>query len=94
MAAESAPPAATRKATAKPQASQESKRYFEYTDDKSSKFWEISIAGTSVTVRYGKIGVTGQTQTKTFPDAAGAQKHHDKLIEEKTEKGYEEQDAE
>jgi DNA ligase-1 len=94
LAAESAPPAATRKATAKPPTSPASKRYFEFTDAKSSKFWEISIAGTSVTVRYGKIGTAGQTQTKQFPDTVAAQKHHDKLVEEKTQKGYEEKDAE
>ena len=70
------------------------KRYFEYTDEKSNKFWEIDMDGTSVTVRYGRIGASGQTQTKTFPDAAAAQKHHDKLVEEKTEKGYEEKEAE
>jgi DNA ligase-1 len=96
-AAESAAPAATRKtATApvsKPQASQPMKRYFEYTDDKSNKFWEIDMEGTSVTVRFGQIGTNGQSQTKTFPDAAAAKKHHDKLVEEKTGKGYEEKEA-
>jgi DNA ligase-1 len=64
------------------------KRYFELTDEKSSKFWEISTDGLSVTVRFGRIGASGQTQTKTFSDAAAAQQHADKLIEEKTEKGY------
>jgi len=69
------------------------KRYFEFTDEKSSKFWEINLEGTSVTVRFGRIGTNGQTQTKTFPDAAAAKKHHDKLVEEKTGKGYEENEA-
>jgi len=64
------------------------KRYFEYQDDKSSKFWEITMSGNDVTVRFGRIGANGQTQTKTFGDPAAAQKHADKLIEEKTEKGY------
>ena len=41
-----------------------------------------------MTVRFGRIGTNGQTQTKTFGDADAAQKHADKLIEEKTEKGY------
>lgn len=66
------------------------KRHFEYSDEKSNKFWEISMEGASVTVRFGRIGTSGQTQTKTFPEAAAAQKHADKLIEEKTGKGYEE----
>ncbi len=64
------------------------KRYFEFQDDKSSKFWEIDTNGNDVTVRFGRIGANGQTQTKTFGDAAAAQKHADKLIAEKTEKGY------
>ena len=53
-----------------------------------SKFWEIDIAGTDVTVRYGRIGADGQTKTKSFADESAAQKHADGLIEEKTEKGY------
>ena len=73
-----------------PTAGSAMKRYFEFVDDKSSKFWEISRDGVNVTVRFGRIGANGQTQTKTFADEAAAQKHADKLIEEKTEKGYEE----
>lgn len=68
----------------------EASRYFEYHDDKSHKYWEITIAGTDVTVRYGRIGTPGQTQAKSFPDIAAATKHLDKLIAEKTSKGYEE----
>lgn len=30
----------------------------------SNKFWEISLSGSSTTVRYGKIGAKGTTQTK------------------------------
>jgi DNA ligase-1 len=66
------------------------KRYFELQDEKSSKFWEITTSGNDVTVRFGRIGTSGQTQTKSFGDADAAQKHADKLIAEKTEKGYEE----
>ena len=65
-----------------------SQRYFEFTDDKSSKFWEISQSGCDVTVRYGRIGASGQTQTKSFADEGAAQRHAEKLIGEKTEKGY------
>jgi DNA ligase-1 len=64
------------------------KRYFEFVDGKSSKFWEISQNGTEVTVRFGRIGTNGQTQTKTFADADAAGKHSEKLVEEKTGKGY------
>jgi len=95
-AATAAPPAAKvstskgRASAAITQRSEETmaKRYFEFKDDKSSKFWEIDVNGNDVTVRFGRIGASGQTQTKTFGDAAVAQKHADKLIAEKTEKGY------
>ncbi len=69
------------------------KRYFEFVDDKSSKFWEIAQNGTDVTVRFGKIGTNGQTQTKSFADADAATKHAEKLVEEKTGKGYKETEA-
>ncbi|MCB9686452.1 MAG: WGR domain-containing protein [Alphaproteobacteria bacterium] len=63
-------------------------RRFEYVDDKSSKFWEITVEGSGFTVRYGRIGANGQTQEKSFPTAAKAQAEADKLIAEKTGKGY------
>jgi DNA ligase-1 len=76
-------PVATNPASAKA-----SVRYFEFSDDKSNKFWEISIQGCEVTVRFGRIGSQGATQTKTFADASVAQGHAKKLIEDKTGKGY------
>jgi len=65
-------------------------RRFEFVEGKSSKFWEIAVSDTEVTVRYGRISSTGQAQTKTFADAATATWHAEQLIEEKTEKGYRE----
>lgn len=67
-------------------------RYFEFVDGKSSKFWEISVDGCDVTVRYGRIGTNGQTKTKSFGDESAAEAHAEKLIEEKTGKGYEERE--
>lgn len=63
-------------------------RRFEFTEGNSAKFWEIAVRGAEVTVRFGRIGSQGQIQVKSFPDAAAAQKHADKLIREKTDKGY------
>jgi predicted DNA-binding WGR domain protein len=65
-----------------------SARTFEFKDDKSSKFWKITQAGSTVTVRYGKTGTNGQTQEKVFDDASAASRHVAKLITEKTGKGY------
>ena len=75
-------------ATPSGSASGSTTRYFEFQDEKSAKFWEISINETDVTVRYGRIGTQGQTQVKSFPDTAAANKHATKLIDEKTGKGY------
>ena len=65
-----------------------STRTFEYKDDKSSKFWEVTHAESTVTVRYGKTGTNGQAQEKVFDDAAVASKYVAKLIAAKTGKGY------
>ncbi|MEZ6038914.1 MAG: DNA ligase [Planctomycetaceae bacterium] len=64
------------------------RRYFEFSDGKSHKFWEISVDGNAVTVRYGRIGSKGTTNRKDFADAEAARKHQTKLIDEKTSKGY------
>ena len=64
------------------------KRYFEFVEGKSSKFWEVSVQGQDMTVRYGRIGSQGQTRTKTFTDEAAAQAQAAKLIAEKTDEGY------
>ncbi len=42
------------------------KNYFEYQDDKSHKFWEITLNGLKLTTRYGKINTDGQVAEKTF----------------------------
>ena len=63
-------------------------RTFEFKDGKSSKFWNIDLSGTEFTVVYGKIGTAGQTQTKSFPTDDKARAAHDKLVAEKTGKGY------
>jgi predicted DNA-binding WGR domain protein len=65
-------------------------RRFEFSEDGSNKFWEIRVEGASHTVRFGKIGTDGQTTTKELESAAAARKDADKLIAEKTKKGYEE----
>lgn len=61
-------------------------RYFEYVGGNSAKFWEVSVSGCDVTVRYGRIGTNGQTSTKSFKDDEKANQHAEKLID----KGYQE----
>ncbi len=67
------------------------KRTFIFSDEKSNKFWTIETAGKQFTVTFGKTGTDGQSQTKTFADEAACQKETEKLIREKTKKGYVEQ---
>lgn len=67
-----------------------SKRYFEFVGGTSAKFWEATVSGNEVTVRFGRIGTQGQTQTRTLPDAEAAGRHAEKLIASKTAKGYRE----
>ena len=63
-------------------------RRFECVEGSASKFWEVTVSDEVMTVRYGRIGTAGQTQTKSFASAAKAQAECDKLIREKTGKGY------
>jgi predicted DNA-binding WGR domain protein len=46
--------------------------------------------GPETVVRFGRIGTTGQTSTKAFPDEAAAAKFAEKMIQEKLAKGYQE----
>src|SRR5688572_27849206 len=61
---------------------------YELVEGSSSKFWEVALAGAALTVRFGRIGTKGQEQTKRFGSSGEAKKAYDKLIAEKTKKGY------
>ncbi|HYG34730.1 MAG TPA: WGR domain-containing protein, partial [Clostridia bacterium] len=65
-----------------------STRHFEFISGASNKFWEISVSGNSFTVRFGRIGTPGQSQTKSFEDDGKAKREAEKLIAEKIKKGY------
>ena len=64
------------------------RREFQFSEGSSNKFWSIELRDQSFIVHYGKIGTNGQAQEKTFATADAAKKEHDKLIAEKTKKGY------
>ena len=63
-------------------------RRFEFAEGASNKFWEIEQDGSDLVIRWGRIGTQGQSQTKNFADAAKAASALDKLVSEKTGKGY------
>ena len=56
------------------------KTYLEYKDEKSQKFWEITLDDCSYTVRYGKIGTKGQSKTLSFISEEEAQKAKSEII--------------
>lgn len=64
------------------------KRYFEFQDSKSYKFWEVEVTGTDCIVKYGKIGAAGVEKVKSFDTAEAAEKEMEKQIQSKVKKGY------
>jgi predicted DNA-binding WGR domain protein len=65
-----------------------STRRFEFVSGASCKFWEISTSNNSFTVRFGRLGTTGQSQTKSFANDASARREVESLITQKLNKGY------
>lgn len=65
-------------------------RRFEFVGGNSAKFWQVTVAGTDVTVRFGRLGTEGQEQTKEFPSAEAATGHTQHLVAQKAAKGCEE----
>lgn len=60
----------------------------QYTDNKSSKFWQVTVKGNTHVISYGKIGTNGQTKEKIFEDSEAANRAADKVIASKRKKGY------
>jgi predicted DNA-binding WGR domain protein len=63
-------------------------RRWELVAGGSAKFWEIGQTGRTVTVRFGRLHTTGQTQTKELVSPEAATAHVAKLVTEKEKKGY------
>ena len=61
---------------------------YEFSEGTSNKFWEINLDGSKFTTTYGKIGAKGQTTLKEFASPDEAKREYEKLIAEKTKKGY------
>jgi len=68
------------------------KKYFEYKDAVSNKFWEINLKGKQVTLTYGRIGIENPaSKVKNFKGKSAsedAKKYAESKIREKTNKGY------
>lgn len=77
-----------RKAVESPKAAKKTgKVYLEYGD---SKFWEIELDGSDHHIRFGKLGHSGATQTKSFGSKKEALAQMEKLIKSKKKSGYKE----
>ncbi|MFO0728840.1 MAG: DUF4132 domain-containing protein [Myxococcota bacterium] len=63
-------------------------RRFEFSEGTSNKFWQAEVKGGELWVTFGKIGTAGQTQVKDLGTAGAAEAAMDKLIQEKSKKGY------
>jgi predicted DNA-binding WGR domain protein len=63
-------------------------RYFELRSGSSNKFWEITLQGRAYSVRFGKIGASGQTRTTSFGSEEAAKQAANKLMWHKHGKGY------
>ncbi|MFJ4651392.1 WGR domain-containing protein [Nocardia sp. NPDC088792] len=64
--------------------------YLELSEDSGSahKFYEVIVAGTQVTIRYGRIGESGQTKVSSFASEEKARAAAAKKVGEKVRKGY------
>ncbi|MCV6636501.1 WGR domain-containing protein [Candidatus Albibeggiatoa sp. nov. NOAA] len=68
------------------------KFYLELSEEQgvAHKFYEVTIDGCELTIRYGRIGTTGRVDSKTFPSEEAARKEANKKLKQKRSKGYEE----
>ncbi|MFQ3651558.1 MAG: WGR domain-containing protein, partial [Gemmataceae bacterium] len=64
------------------------RRTFHCVEGGCNKFWAVWGEGASLHVHFGRIGTNGQKQLKTFGSEAEAKAAAEKLIAEKTKKGY------
>lgn len=64
------------------------KKYFEYNDQYSHKFWQIEVEANTFTTTYGPIGADGKSTKKEFNSKEKAQKEAEKIIKKKEKKGY------
>ncbi|GGB73271.1 DUF1963 domain-containing protein [Deinococcus soli (ex Cha et al. 2016)] len=62
--------------------------YLELSEGREHKFYEVTVAGAVLTIRYGRIGTEGQSKTITAAAPAEATREATKKLAEKRRKGY------
>jgi predicted DNA-binding WGR domain protein len=58
------------------------------TENGANKFWEGSVDGRSLRVRFGRIGTAGQSKSKELATPEAAERELARLVAEKQRKGY------
>ena len=65
------------------------KKYFEYTDAVSNKFWEINLKKNQMIITFGRIGIKNPvSQLRKFDSKEEAKKYAERKIREKINKGF------
>jgi uncharacterized protein YwqG/predicted DNA-binding WGR domain protein len=62
--------------------------YLELSEGQSRKFYEVTVNGSELVLRYGRIGSSGQSSSTTYSTTEQAQAEALKKINEKLRKGY------
>jgi len=73
--------------------SSENATELEFRSGSSNKFWRIVRRGSSYSITYGRIGSTGTSLSKRFPNPGAARIQAERLIQEKLGKGYKRKNA-
>jgi DNA ligase 1 len=60
----------------------------EYTSDGKTTFWEATVNGSDLIVRFGPLGSAGQSKTRSYASAAAAVDAFGTLVAEKREDGF------
>jgi len=65
------------------------KKYLEFKNSISNKFWEINFKGKQVVIKFGKIGIQNPASIiNNFSSNEEAKKYADSKIKQKINKGY------
>jgi predicted DNA-binding WGR domain protein len=82
------PEALAEKAPVRSDDAKETVRSLHFEQGGSQKFWRASVRGNELTVTFGRKGSNGQSLLKQFESNDRALKEMEKLVTEKTRKGY------
>lgn len=57
-------------------------------DESSRQYWEITLDGASITMRWGNAYSSGQIRTRSFSSEADAQTEHDRIVHANQSRGF------